>query len=59
MDAIIQKIIKTRYTGTNDEKKADTIAQEWLLNGLPESPRSAKIARTTGLCSYPDEDRNT
>jgi hypothetical protein len=52
MDQVARKQIATRSTGTSDEKKAEAIAHEWLLNGLPESPRSARIARTTTFCDY-------
>ena len=41
-----------RATGTNDEKKANAIAQGWLANGLPENPTVNKIAKTTSFCDY-------
>jgi hypothetical protein len=41
-----------RTTGTNDEKKAPSIAQEWLANGPPEKPRASSYAKTTAFCDY-------
>jgi len=41
-----------RTTGTSDEKRANAIAQEWIVNGLPEKPRTSTIAKTTTFCDY-------
>ena len=41
-----------RATGTTDEKKAHAIAQGWLANGLPESPKVNNIARTMTFCDF-------
>jgi len=41
-----------RTTGTNDEKRANAIAQEWIANGLPEKPRTSTIAKTITFCDY-------
>jgi len=51
VDPISNKQID-RTTGTNDEKKANAIAQEWIANGLPEKPRTSTIAKTTTFCDY-------
>ncbi|MDR0313054.1 MAG: site-specific integrase [Treponema sp.] len=41
-----------RTTETNDEKKANAIAQGWLLNGLPDKPKANNIAKQTAFCDY-------
>jgi len=41
-----------RTAGTNDEKKANAIAQEWLAKGIPEKPKTSNVAKTTVFCDY-------
>jgi len=41
-----------RTTGTNDEKMANALAQEWLANGLPEKPRTSNFSKTITFCDY-------
>jgi len=41
-----------RSTGTNDEKRADAVAQAWLVNGLPGKPSNKNIARKTIFCDF-------
>jgi len=41
-----------RSTGTKDEKKANAIAQGWLVNCLPDNPSINKIAKTTSFCDF-------
>jgi integrase len=41
-----------RTAGTNEEKKAHAIAQEWLSNGLPDKPKTINIAKKTLFCDY-------
>jgi integrase len=41
-----------KTTGTNDEKRANAIAQEWLTNGLPEKPCTSNMSKTTLFCDY-------
>jgi len=41
-----------RTTGSNDEKKANAIAQEWLAKGLPEKPKTSITTKKTGFCDY-------
>jgi len=41
-----------RSTGTNDEKKANAIAQGWLANGLPDKPHTSSVAKTTTFCDF-------
>jgi len=41
-----------RSTGTNDEKRANAVAQDWLANGLPGKTPTNTIARKTS-CFFP------
>ena len=41
-----------RTTGTNDEKRANAVAQDWLANGLPDKPPTNIIARKTIFCDF-------
>jgi hypothetical protein len=41
-----------RSTGTNDEKTANALAQEWLANGLPEKPCTSNFSKTITFCDY-------
>jgi integrase len=52
MDAVAQRQIATRSTGTGDQKKAEAIAQEWLANGLPEDQNAVMFAKTTSFCDF-------
>ncbi|MDR1238637.1 MAG: tyrosine-type recombinase/integrase [Treponema sp.] len=52
MDTVTQKIIKSRTTGTSDRNRANALAQEWLVNGLPDEPTSVKIAKGITFCEY-------
>jgi integrase len=43
----------TRTTGTNNERDANTIAQQWLANGFPDNPRlSSGIDRKMTFCDF-------
>jgi integrase len=52
MNNITKKQDFTRCTGTTDKRQADSIAQEWLVNGPPEKPKTSNIAKTTVFCDY-------
>jgi integrase len=56
MNTITKKQDLTRCTGTADKKLADSIAQEWLVNGPPDSSRifskQANIGRKITFCDY-------
>jgi hypothetical protein len=41
-----------RTSGTNDEKKANAIAQGWLSNGVPDKPKVNNVAKQTLFCDY-------
>jgi len=41
-----------RTTGTDNEKKANAIAQNWLANGLPDKPRSNNKLKNIPFCDY-------
>jgi len=51
MNTVTKKQDFTRCTGTADKKYADSIAQEWLVNGLPGKPQ-AGIDRKIMFCDY-------
>jgi integrase len=52
MDTITKKQDFTRCTGTSDKKQADSIAQEWLVNGVPGKSASSNIDRKISFCDY-------
>jgi integrase len=52
MNIVTKKQDFTRSTGTTDKRQADSIAQEWLVNGPPKKPKTSNVARTTVFCDY-------
>ena len=55
MNTVTKKQDFTRCTGTNIKKQADSIAQEWLANGIPEvfrQPKDARLVRNSIFCDY-------
>ena len=55
MNTVSKKPDLFRCTGTYDKKQADRIAQEWLINGTPDSNRVSKNItqqRNTVFCDY-------
>jgi len=52
MDTVTKKITKTHCTGTSDHDRADALAQEWLVNGLPDEPTLLKTAQSITFCDF-------
>jgi len=55
MNTITKKQVLSRCSGTYDEKRADSIAQDWLVNGPPDSNRLSKDIwqlRNMNFCDY-------
>jgi len=56
MNIVTKKQDFTRCTGTTDKKQADSIAQEWLVNGPPNIDRqqsdNVHFGRNTIFCDY-------
>jgi integrase len=44
-----------RTSGTNDEKRANAIAQGWLSNGVPDKPKVNNVAKQMLFCDYPHQ----
>lgn len=51
-DPVTNETMDFRSTGTRDEKKAEAIAQEWLINGTPDKPKKTAYSRTVTFCDY-------
>ncbi len=52
------KVGTKRSTGTSDRRIAESLAQTWLRDGLPEKPRDSSITFVNYLDSFWDYDRS-
>jgi len=58
MNTITRKPELFRCTGTNDKNQAEAIAQDWLINGLPDSNKVSKDTRQLRSMNFFDYLKN-